>query len=146
MNDIIICPFSMNHHSQAWKLWEKELPHSHDSSWNYAMTDRFTRHNPDLCYSALKGEKLIGTVMGSFDGRRGYVQHLAVDSACRNEGIGKNLMKTLIKKMEELDIRKVHLLVKKENHAVRDFYEKKGWGGRDDIFIMSIRLKDEDPL
>ena len=141
---ITIRPFRMADHEAAWRLWEKELPHSHDSSWNYRMTQRFLRHNPDLCFSAFAGETLIGTVMGSFDGRRGYVQHLAVDAAWRGERIGTALMDTLMQKMEERDIRKVHLMVKTDNRTVREFYEKADWAGRDDILLMSIRLREED--
>ena len=144
--ELCILPFRMDHHGAAWELWEKTLPHSHDSSWNYAMTERFIRHNPDLCFSAFFEEKLVGTVMGSFDGRRGYVQHLAVDASCRKMGIGKMLMKTLMESMEALDIRKAHLLVKNDNAMVREFYKRMDWGVREDVSLMSIRLKEEDPL
>ena len=145
LKGIRLLPFSMKYHKEAWDLWEKALPHSHDSSWNYRMTERFLRHNPDLCFCALAGETLVATVMGSFDGRRGYVQHLAVAPEYRGRGIGTALMQTLMEQMEEMDIRKVHLLVKKENLKVRNFYEKLGWSGRDDIIIMSTRLAREDP-
>ena len=141
---ITILPFSMDNYTQAWELWDRSLPHSHDNSWNYAMTGRFLRHNPELCFSAFKGEQLIGTVMGSFDGRRGYIQHLAVDQSCRRSGTGRALMKKVTDAMREMDIRKVHLMVKNDNITVQEFYEKLSWDAREDITIMSIRLKEEE--
>ncbi len=140
-----IVPFDMEHHGSAWSLWEKTLPHSHDTSWNYAMTERFISHNHGLSFCAFQNNRLIGTVMGSYDGRRGYIQHLAVEEGFRKKGVGRELMSRALSAMEKMDIRKIHLLVKKENISVRSFYEKTGWDGRDDIIIMSTRLKDEDP-
>src|SRR6056297_561646 len=37
-------------------------------------------------------DRVIGTVWGGFDGRRGYVAHLAVDEPYRNRGLGSHLM------------------------------------------------------
>jgi len=40
--------------------------------------------------------RLIGAVLCGHDGRRGYLHHLAVDRACRRQGIGKALIERLL--------------------------------------------------
>ncbi len=50
------------------------------------------QRDPDLFLVATSGEKIVGTVIGGFDGRRGLIYHLAVDETYREQGIGSQLM------------------------------------------------------
>jgi len=56
---------------------------------------RKLQRDPDLFPIAEAAGKLIGTVLGGFDGRRGMVYHLAVDAGWRGQGIGWALMDVL---------------------------------------------------
>jgi ribosomal protein S18 acetylase RimI-like enzyme len=48
--------------------------------------------DPDLFLVAEFDGRIIGAVIGGFDGRRGLIYHLAVASAFRGRGIGSKLM------------------------------------------------------
>ena len=50
------------------------------------------QRDPDLFLVAEAGGQIIGTVVGGFDGRRGAIYHLAVQSAFRGQGVGEQLM------------------------------------------------------
>jgi len=52
----------------------------------------FINRNPSTCLVLRKNGHLIGTVMGGFDGRRGYIYHLAVHPDHRGRGYGKALL------------------------------------------------------
>ena len=52
---------------------------------------------------------LVGT-----DGRRGYLQHLAVDDRYRGQRIGQRLVDQSIRALAELGISKTHLFVLNE--------------------------------
>ena len=48
--------------------------------------------DPDLFLLAEQDQKIIGTVIGGFDGRRSFIYHLAVEVSFRSMGIGSLLL------------------------------------------------------
>jgi ribosomal protein S18 acetylase RimI-like enzyme len=84
---------------------------------------------------------IIGTVMGSFDGRRGYVHHLAVAPEHQKNGCGTLLMHELEKRYEKMGAVKIHLFVEKRNQLVVRYYEKRQWQVRDDLIMMSKNIE-----
>jgi ribosomal protein S18 acetylase RimI-like enzyme len=85
------------------------------------------QRDPDLFLVAEIEGKMIGTVMGGFDGRRGMVYHLAVAEAYRNQGIGKLLMDELESRLRAKGCIRCYLLVTIENESAIRFYEELGW-------------------
>lgn len=83
--------------------------------------------DPDLFLVAECEEKIVGTVMGGFDGRRGMVYHLAVEPAFRVHGVGGKLMQEVESRLQDKGCLKAYLLVTNENDEVIPFYEKRGW-------------------
>jgi ribosomal protein S18 acetylase RimI-like enzyme len=84
----------------------------------------FLEKNPDLSVLAEENGKITGTILGSFDGRRGYIQKLVVDRNYRKKGIGKLLIDRVIKKLRELDVLYIPISIEEE---LVPFYEKCGF-------------------
>ncbi|MGZ6346251.1 MAG: GNAT family N-acetyltransferase, partial [Anaerolineales bacterium] len=82
---------------------------------------------PDLFLIAEIGSKMIGTVLGGFDGRRGMVYHLAVSKEYRRQGVGEALMGELERRLKTKGCIRCYLLVTTENENAVQFYEKRGW-------------------
>lgn len=101
-------------------------------------------HQGNKFYIIEKIDIIIGTVICTFDGRRGYIQHVAVKPAEQNKGIGKLIMDHAMKYYTDKRVVKVHLMVERSNKEVVDFYEKLGWKIRDDLFLMTKVLREED--
>lgn len=57
-----------------------------DSRENIA---RFLERNPGLSFVAYDGQELIGAVLCGYDGRRGYIHHLAVAESHRRRRLGR---------------------------------------------------------
>ncbi|MEJ2296249.1 MAG: GNAT family N-acetyltransferase [Candidatus Lokiarchaeota archaeon] len=76
--------------------------------------------------------------MGGYDGRRGYVHHLAVDPDFQHQGYGRELMDELISRFKVMRVHKIHLFIEKYNLPVVEFYKKLGWEVRDDLVMMSF--------
>src|SRR4051812_23549130 len=57
------------------------------------------RRDRSLFLVAVEGESLVGSVMGAYDGRRGWVYHLAVLPDRQRHGIGRCLMDELERRM-----------------------------------------------
>ena len=88
---------------------------------------------------ALAEGKVVGTVMGGYDGHRGWVYSLAVDEARRHTGIGSALVERIEQSLRVLGCLKVNLQVVGSNSSVVDFYKKLGFSVEDRI-SMGKRL------
>ena len=108
---------------------------------------RMLERNPSMCFVLKDSEKdkIVGVVHGGFDGRRGYVHHLAVDPDYQKQGLGRKLMNALMKRFLDMQVHKVHLFIDMHNKKVVDFYKKLGWFVRDDLIMMSYDLKEAYP-
>jgi len=98
----------------------------------------FIQRNPSTCLLLKAQDKIVGTVLGGFDGRRGYIYHLVVHSDFRRQGYGKKLLQEAVLRLKAMKAGKIHLFVLRSNPDVRSFYEKQGWIKRNDIEIFSL--------
>jgi ribosomal protein S18 acetylase RimI-like enzyme len=101
---------------------------------------RFLKMNPDTCFSAVDHGAVIGTVLGGSDGRRGYIYHLAVDSAYQRSGLGRELVKRCLGALQKAGLQKCHIFVIADNEEGKKFWDHIGWVRRDDILVMSRDL------
>ncbi|MFX0076243.1 MAG: GNAT family N-acetyltransferase [Candidatus Hermodarchaeota archaeon] len=129
--------FSMYDYQEVLALWKK-AGIGVGSSDTKEETALILEYNPGLFLIGKEQEKIIAVVIGAFDGRRGYVHHLAVDPDYQKKGYGKKIMDDLIERFRQKRIHKIHLFIQKDNKDVLEFYKKQGWETRDDIIMMSF--------
>jgi ribosomal protein S18 acetylase RimI-like enzyme len=70
---------------------------------------------------------VAGTVMGAYDGHRGWIYSLAVRPEVRRRGIGTALMRHVERELARLGCPKVNLQVLASNVATVAFYRKLGY-------------------
>lgn len=97
------------------------------------------KRDPDLFLIAEDEGSIIGAVMGGFDGRRGKIYHLAVDSHYRKKGIGRALMEELEQRLRSKGCLKYYLLVKEGNQEAMAFYKQMGCSVMD-LYILGKEL------
>jgi ribosomal protein S18 acetylase RimI-like enzyme len=97
--------------------------------------------DPDLFLVAECDDRIVGTVLGGYDGRRGMVYHLAVDRASRGRGIGARLMEEIETRLRAKGCLKSYLLVAEDNHDVDDFYKKQGWKHMESVHLFGKELQ-----
>jgi ribosomal protein S18 acetylase RimI-like enzyme len=85
------------------------------------------RRDRSLFLVAEAAGKVVGAVMGAYDGRRGWVYHLAVDPQHRRHGLGRDLMRAVEERMSAIGVEKVNLQVRHDNLEVVAFYETLGY-------------------
>jgi len=85
------------------------------------------QRDADLFLLAEEDGKVIGAVLGGFDGRRGLVYHLAIAEEHRKQGVGALLMDELEKRLRGKGCIRTYLLVTYDNAEAIEFYEKHGW-------------------
>jgi len=125
----------------AYALW-KSLPGMGLSSADeHKAIQSFLQKNPQTCFVAEHEGKLIGSVLGGSDGRRGYIYHLAVDDRFQRQGVGRQLVQICLDALKSQGIEKCHLFVISSNQSGCDFWNRLGWQQRDDIIVMSKNMQ-----
>jgi len=126
-------------YEQVYRLW-KSTDIIIKSSDQKEEIQRMLKKNPDTCLVGIENSKIISVVLGGFDGRRGYVHHLAVKPEKQGQGLGKAMMDELMNRFEDLKVIKVHLFVEENNKEVKDFYRNIGFKERTDLTDFSKAL------
>lgn len=101
----------------------------------------FINRNPFTCLLLKDKQSVIGTVLGGFDGRRGYIYHLAVHPNFQGQGYGRELLVHVARELEKQGALKIHLMAFNNNHNAAQFYQSQGWELRQDVKIFSWKAK-----
>ena len=99
--------------------------------------------NPELFLVAVVDGRIAGTVMGGYEGHRGWINYLAVSPDCQNQGIGRALMDAVEAKLAAIGCAKINLQVRSSNRAVIQFYGHLGYH-IDDVISLGKRLIQDD--
>lgn len=83
--------------------------------------------DPDLFLVAEADGKIVGTVIGGYDGRRGLLYHLAVHKDFRRNGLGSRLLAEVEARLRAKGCLKCYLMVTPDNPEAERFYQKHGW-------------------
>jgi tRNA (guanine37-N1)-methyltransferase len=83
--------------------------------------------DPELFIVAASGRRIVGAVLGGWDGRRGYVYHLAVGAGWRGKGLGKALMLELEERFRLKGCQRMSLLVPDGAEGAAGWCEHLGW-------------------
>jgi ribosomal protein S18 acetylase RimI-like enzyme len=123
-------------------LWENAGPGIHlRRSDDPGEIQKKLQRDPDLFLIAEIDDKMVGTVLGGFDGRRGMVYHLAVSDQDRRLGIGELLMDELERRLKSKGCIRCYLLVTVENEDAMHFYKKRGWSHMNYVYTFGKDLE-----
>ena len=141
-SEIIIRPYRSDDEAEVIALWfECDLV----VPWNNPKCDieRKLKVNPELFLVGLVKGKLIATVMGGYEGHRGWINYLAVSPQFRNAGYGRQMMAVIEKKLKAIGCPKINLQVRETNIEVIRFYEAIGYTN-DHVISLGKHLQ-QDP-
>lgn len=96
-----------------------------------------------LFLGAFEDKKMIGLVIANHEGRKGWINRLAVLPGCQREGVATRLVKRCERWFEERGIRIWAVLVEDYNDGSKKLFKKLGYTFHDDIFYYSKRESDE---
>jgi ribosomal protein S18 acetylase RimI-like enzyme len=92
-------------------------------------------HAADLFVVAEAEGQIIGAVLGTFDGRRGWLHHLAVAPAWQGHGVGRRLVAEVEARLRTHGCAKINLHVEPDNVEVAGFYDRIGYVRRELVFM-----------
>lgn len=115
--------------------------------WNNPRKDieRKLKVNPELFLVGLIEDRVVATVMGGYEGRRGWVNYLAVAPEYRRRGLGLQIMAVVEEKLRGMGCPKINLQIRWDNQVAVDFYKKAGYK-IDEVVSMGKRLIEDEPF
>lgn len=139
---VTIRPFRPTDETALIRLWQAC---GITRPWNDPGQDiaRKQRVQPELFLVAHIDDALVGSLMGGYDGHRGWAYYLAVLPEHRLKGIGHKLMATLEAALKAMGCPKINLMVRTDNIAAHDFYERMGYTHQD-VLTRGKRLIPDD--
>jgi ribosomal protein S18 acetylase RimI-like enzyme len=114
-------------YEEAVQLWQNTEWISLTDTDAREPIELFLDRNPGLSLVAHDGDELIGVILCSHDGRRGYLHHLAVGKRYRRHGIGTALVRRCLKALAKEGIVKCNIFFLEENEAGIAFWEQNGF-------------------
>jgi len=91
-----------------------------------------------LCAEAADGT-LVGVVLGTHDGRKGWINRLAVIPEARGQGVAKALAREVERRLHHLGIRIVTCLIEGDNVASKALFAALGYVHHPDVSYYSKR-------
>lgn len=129
-------------YNQVFELWQAIEKGVHvGRSDTLVEVGKKLERDPDLFLVAESAGRIIGSVIGGFDGRRGIIYHLAVASTFRGQGVGTRLMDEIEFRLRAKGCLKCYLLVTVDNAEVEDYYLHRGWQQMDQVHIFGKELQ-----
>ena len=101
------------------------------------------KETPDLFLGAFLEDELIGCVIASCDGRKGWINRLAVLPDYRRQGIAQALLQAAETALKRRGVDVVGALIFEANVSSLNLFQKMGYTSHEDIRYVSKR-KSED--
>lgn len=120
---------------ELWKECNLVVP------WNDPAKDiqRKLKVDPDLFLVAELAGVIVATVMGGYEGHRGWINYLAVSSQHQRRGFGRQLMECVEARIKAKGCPKINLMVRQSNAQAVHFYQAIGYGD-DNVIGLGKRL------
>lgn len=103
---------------------------------------RKLRVDPELFLVGKRDGELVATVMGGYEGHRGWINYLAVAPARQRQGFGQQMMAAVEAALRAKGCPKINLQVRETNQAVLAFYAALGYGN-DKVVSLGKRLEHD---
>lgn len=84
--------------------------------------------------------EIVATVMGGYEGHRGWINYLAVTPSARRKGYGQVMMKAVEQRIEAKGCPKINLQIRSTNSEVIAFYRAIGYL-EDPVVSLGKRLE-----
>ena len=135
--DVQIREMAIRDYDEVYQMWQSTSEILLGDVDTRESIARFLERNPGFSYVALQDDLLVGAVLCSQDGRRGYIDHLTVRGSHRRQGIGRALVLRCLYNLMRVGIRRWNLFVFEGNQDAIEFWKMIGWTPKLNMIMMS---------
>ena len=124
---------------ELWKECNLLVP------WNDPVKDiqRKLLAGADLFLVGELSGSIVATVMGGYDGHRGWINYLAVSPRHQRHGYGRQLMEFIESRLVKMGCPKINLQVRESSTDIIAFYEAIGFAN-DNVIGLGKRLEHDN--
>ena len=133
--------FRMRDYLKVRRVWEESGLEIRPGDGKEEVRKKTSRDR-DLFLVAEEGGEVVGTAMGAWDGRRGWIYHLGVLPGHQRKGIASGLVREVERRMRAKGVLKVNAVVFDTNAASLKLFESLGYA-QDRRSILHGKLLDE---
>ncbi len=125
---IDIRKFTIDDYENLISLWQHAgLPYKPQGRDSYENIKAELIRGCCIFIIATKNGEIIGSCFGTHDGRKGWLNRLAVKPECRNSGIARRLVQEVEDRLNDLGIHIIACLVEDWNIESMKVFEKLGY-------------------
>lgn len=135
---VTLRPMTIEDYAEVIVLWQQSSGMTLREADSRENIGRYLQQNSGLSFVAEVEQQVVGAVLAGTDGRRGYLQHLAVSTAYQSNGIGRTLVEHVLTALQQQGVDKTHLFVHADNQQAQAFYQKLGWFARPEVQMYSF--------
>ena len=88
---------------------------------------RLARRNPGLVLVATESGRIVGSALGAWDGRRGWIYHVATANSHRRGGVARRLVEQVERGLRDLGAPKVNVVVRPDSDGGRELWKELGY-------------------
>jgi len=137
---VVIRKMTLKDYDPLIALWKEGnipyRPQGRDSKKNI----RWQLQQPNCLYFVADDEgTIVGAILGTHDGRKGWINRLIITSSYRQKGIAKRLIKEFDHHLASVGIHIVACLIEDWNTASMQVFERLGYTKHTDILYFSKR-------
>ena len=141
--DFTIRDFRIEDYSSLIALWKSAgLPFKPNGRDSMEKIKEEVRKGISVFLVAEKDKKIIGSVIGTHDGRKGWINRVAVDPGYQRNSVAKSLVAEVEKKLDKIGINIFACLIEDWNDRSMQVFEKLGYKKHKDIIYFSKRKND----
>jgi ribosomal protein S18 acetylase RimI-like enzyme len=137
---IVIRKMTMKDYDAILSLWEEGnipyRPQGRDSKKNIRWQ---LRQPTSFYFVAVADGGIVGVIVGTHDGRKGWINRLVVAPSYRKKGIAKRLVGAVENQCAKIGIDIVACLIEEWNAPSMQVFERLGYTKHTDIFYYSKR-------
>jgi N-acetylglutamate synthase len=139
-DDIIIRPMKEDDYEGLITLWERAglhyKPHGRDRR---ELIEKESASPQAVYLIAEKDRACVGSVLGTHDGRKGWINRLAVDPDFRRQGLARRLIQEAERRLLNRGITITACLIEEVNDASMEVFLHAGYTMHRDIVYFSKR-------
>ena len=135
-----IFSFRIEDYDRLISLWQDaDLPYKPKGRDRRESIERELNTSGTIFLVAEREGELIGSIFGSHDGRKGWINRLAVAPAQRRQGLGARLVREVEERLHDLGIEIIACLIEDWNTVSMEAFQRMGYKRHDDIVYLSKR-------
>jgi ribosomal protein S18 acetylase RimI-like enzyme len=142
--DLVVREFRIEDYDAVIALWDgAQLPYrskGRDSRHNINL--EIKRGNDTFLVAEVNG-RVVGSVLGTHDGRKGWINRLAVDAEFQRQNIARKLVAEVESRLSELGIEVIACLIEERNITSMHVFERLGYEKYPYIAYYSKRKSKE---